>query len=157
MKEARTPSAHETFAAEAAQFWERSGMSRAAGAILGHLMVCEPAAQNQAELASALRLSSGAVSTQLQTLIGAGLVERVRRVGVRTQFYQLPEGVWLKLMASEQSRLAQLGALSQAGLAALPTTRQDRITTLDLLVRFYESEWPHLIERFEEFKRKEGS
>ena len=157
MTEARTPSAHETFAAEAARFWESSGMSRAAGAILGHLMVCEPAAQTQAELASALRLSSGAVSTQLQTLIGAGLVERVRRLGVRTQFYQLPDGVWLTLMDSEQSRLVRLGALAQLGLDALPSTRQDRITTLDLLVRFYESEWPRLIERFEEFKRREGS
>ncbi len=132
-------------------------MSRAAGAILGHLMVCEPAAQTQAELASALRLSSGAVSTQLQTLIGAGLVERVRRPGVRTQFYQLPDGVWLNHLANEQSRITQLGALARAGLAALPSTRQDRITTLDLVVRFYQSEWPRLMEDFDEFVRKEGS
>ncbi|WP_291379555.1 MarR family transcriptional regulator [Demequina sp.] len=157
MTSSRRTSAHDAFAAEAAQFWEYAGMSRAAGAILGHLMVCEPAAQTQAELASALRLSSGAVSTQLQALITSGLVERVRRLGVRTQFYQLPEGVWLKLMGSEDVRIAKLRAVSDAGLAALPATRQDRITTLDLMVRFFEAEWPRVMERFDEFMRKEGS
>jgi len=132
-------------------------MSRAAGAILSHLMVCEPAAQTQAELASSLTLSSGAVSTQLQALIATGIVERVRRPGIRTQFYQLPEGVWLKLMGSESARIARLRAVSDAGLAALPATRQDRVTTLDLMVRFFEAEWPRLTERFDEFMRKEGS
>ncbi len=150
-------SPQDAFAAQAAEFWEFAGMSRAAGAILSHLMVCEPAAQNQAEIASALRMSSGAVSTQLQALITSGLVERVRRLGERTHFYQLPEGVWIKLMESENARIAKLRAVSDAGLAALPATRQDRITTLDLMVRYFESEWPTFMENFDEFKRKEGS
>jgi hypothetical protein len=52
-------------------------------------------------------------------------------------------------------RIAGLRALAQAGLMALPASRQDRITSLDAMVRFWEIEWPQLEQRFEDFVRRD--
>ncbi|MFN3866994.1 MAG: GbsR/MarR family transcriptional regulator [Demequina sp.] len=140
-----------------AGFWQSGGLGHAAGAILGYLTVCEPAAQTQAEIASALGLSAGTVSTQLRTLAGVEMVERVRRMGVRTHFYQMPRDMWVRILGTEDRRIAGLRALADEGLAVMPATRHDRITSLEQMVRFFEHEWPLLTERLEEFLRKEGS
>lgn len=140
-----------------ADYWQAGGLGHAAGAILGYLTVCEPAAQTQAEIASALGLSAGTVSTQLRTLAGVEMVEKVRRMGVRTHFYQLPQNMWVRLIGSEDRRIAGMRVLADEGRAVMPETRRDRIASLDQMVRFFEHEWPQLSARLEEFLRKEGS
>ena len=148
--------ARAAYAATVAQYWESVGFARAAGAILGHLMVCEPAAQTQAELASALGLSAGTVSTQVRTLMAATLVEKVRLPGERAQRYQLPEDVWLSLIGSETERIAGLRALVDAGAEVTPATRPDRIGALDTVVAFFEAEWPHVMHRYQDFLERRG-
>jgi hypothetical protein len=150
-----TPVAVDEFVQLTARYWESNGLSHAGGAILGLLMVCEPAAQTQAQIASALQISAGTVSTQLGLLLRIGLVERVRTPGDRRGRYQLPPNVWTRIFASETERIAGLRALAQAGLMALPASRQDRITSLDAMVRFWEIEWPQLEQRFEDFVRRD--
>ncbi|MFW2512401.1 GbsR/MarR family transcriptional regulator [Demequina sp. SO4-13] len=140
-----------------ADYWQAGGLGHAAGAILGYLSVCEPAAQTQAEIASALGLSAGTVSTQLRNLAGVEMVEKVRRMGVRTHFYQLPQDMWVRLIGSEDRRIAGLRELADMGADVMPATRHDRIVSLDQMVRFFEHEWPLLSKRLEEFLRKEES
>jgi len=152
-----SPDAVADFVARVATYWETGGLTHAAGAMLGHLMVCEPAQQTQTEIAAALGLSAGTVSSQLAVLVGAGFVERARLVGARTLYYRLPEHMWVRVMASETDRIAGLRALADAGLRVLPPTRQDRISSLDVLVRFWEREWPQLEARFDAFVREEGA
>lgn len=149
--------ARTAYVARVAEYWEHGGFSHAAGAILGHLMVCEPAGQTQAEIAAELGLSAGTVSTQLKILLGVEMVERVRRRGVRTAFYQLPQNMWTRALASETSRIGGLRDLADHGLMVLPRTREDRIVSLDQMVRFFEHEWPLLEQRLDEFLRKEES
>jgi DNA-binding transcriptional regulator GbsR (MarR family) len=129
------------------RYWESVGFSRAGSALLAWLMICEPAHQSQAELATALRLSRGSVSTQLRTLEGVGLTERIRFPGERTQYYQLPEDVWLRVMRSEGERIAAMKQLAEAGAEVLPATRQDRITQLGEVAAFFEEVWPQVTER----------
>ena len=152
-----SPDAVSDFVARVATYWETGGLTHAAGAMLGHLMVCEPAQQNQTDIAAALGLSAGTVSSQLGALVGAGFVERIRLVGSRTLYYRLPEHMWVRVMAGESERIAGLRALAEAGLRVLPATRQDRISSLDVLVRFWEREWPQLEARFDVFVREEGA
>lgn len=152
-----TDAAREAYVGQVAAYWERGGLTPAAGLLLGHLTVCEPAAQTQAALASALRISTGSVSTQLRQLIQIGMVERVRLPGERAARYQLPVNMWTELMASEDQRIAGLRALADAGAAVTPSERPDRIGSLDLMVRFWESEWPATRRRLAAFLAKESS
>lgn len=148
--------AESVFVAKVAAYWETLGLAPSAGSILGHLMVCEPAAQTQAELASALQISAGSISTQLGLLGNVGLVERVRVPGERGARYQLPQDMWTRLVLAEGERIVGLRRLAQAASAVLPATRTDRIESLDLMVRFWEAEWPLLEQRFEDFVRKDA-
>ena len=143
------------FVSLTARYWEANGLSHAGGTILGYLQVCEPAAQTQTEVAAALGLSAGTVSTQLGLLVRIGLVERVRAPGDRRGRYQLPANMWTHILLTESERIAGLRTLAEAGLAALPATRPDRIKSLDALVRFWEGKWPRLEKRFEDFVRKD--
>lgn len=153
----KRPDAVADFVARVAGYWEAGGLTHAAGAIIGYLMVCEPAQQTQSEIAASLKLSAGTVSTQLTALVKGEFVERIRQVGSRTLIYQLPDHMWVRVMASETERIAGLRGLANAGLAVMPPTRTDRVASLDLLVRFWEREWPRLDARFNEFVREEGA
>jgi len=153
----QTADARAEYAAHVAQYWETVGFAPAAGAILGHLMACEPAVQTQAELASALHLSAGTVSTQLRGLLATTLVEKVRLPGQRALRYQLPQNVWLRLIGSETERIAGLRRLVDAAAEVTPETRPDRIGALDTVVTFFEAEWPAFMARYDEYLRKEGS
>jgi len=143
------------FVAITASYWQSLGLAPSAGMILGYLMVCEPAAQTQAELASALKISAGSVSTQLGMAVRIGLVERLRTPGDRLGRYQLPANMWTRLVLAEGERIRGLRTLAEAGNAVLPASRKDRITSLDLMVRFWEAEWPQIEQRFEDFVREE--
>lgn len=149
--------AHFDYIAKVASYWESGGLSHAAGAILGYLMVSEPAEQTQLEVSVELGLSTGTVSTQIRILVAAGMVERTRRRGVRSSFYQLPHNMWTNALSSESARIAGLRALAQEGLRVLPRIRPDRIVSLDQMVRFFEHEWPLLEDRLQEFLTKEQS
>lgn len=145
------------YVTQVAAYWERGGLTYAAGLILGHLMVCEPADQTQAEIAEALDLSAGSVSTQLRQLEAIGMIERFRAPGERAARYHLPQDMWLEILNTERDRIAGLRALAEAGRAVAPTERADRIGSLDAMVRFWEAEWPKTERRIQEFLRKERS
>ena len=149
--------ARHAFTARVSLYWESVGFPRAVGAILGHLMVCEPAAQTQAEIATTLGLSTGSVSTQLKSLLSIGLVEPVRRPGERALRYQLPQDVWAGVVKSEMERMVGLRELADAGADVVPVTRPDRIAGLAVVMDFFEAEWPRLMDRFDEHLRKERS
>lgn len=144
-----------SYAESMAQYWESVGFARAAGQLIGHLMVCDPPHQTQAELAAALGLSAGTISVQIRNLVSLGLAESVRLPGERARYYQMPQGAWGLVMRAEGERIAALGAMAEAGLGVLPPTREDRITDLDAMTRFFEAEWPALVKRFEDFLRKD--
>ena len=135
-----SPEAIGDFVARVATYWETGGLTHAAGAMLGHLMVCEPAQQTQTDIATALGLSAGTVSSQLGALVGAGFVERTRLVGSRTLYYRLPEHMWVRVMAGETERIAGLRALADAGLRV--RRQPPDASRSSTLVRFGSAAWP---------------
>ena len=82
-----------------ASYFEAVGSPRAWAEILAWLMICEPAEQSQADLASALDLSAGAVSTHVRSLVALELVESTRVRGDRTQRYRLRAGAWTRIVS----------------------------------------------------------
>ncbi|WP_366937954.1 helix-turn-helix domain-containing protein [Demequina sp.] len=141
-----TDAQHE-YVDQVATFFTMVGSARAWAEILGWLMICEPAEQSQAQIAAALSLSAGSVSTQLRTHVSLGLVEQVRVRGDRTQRYRLRSGAWHSVMASELDRIRALGELARDGAAVLPRERPERVTELGDLADFFAREWPPLMER----------
>jgi DNA-binding transcriptional regulator GbsR (MarR family) len=86
--------AGQQYAEEFGLLYSKVGMPPAFGRLLGWLMICEPAEQTSSELAEALHLSRGSVSTGMRMLEGAKLARRVARPGLREHAYEmLPDGL----------------------------------------------------------------
>lgn len=134
---------------EFGRFWESVFGSRTAGRIVGWLMICEPPHQSAADLVDVLHISAGSVSTQVRHLELLGLVERVTFHGDRARYYQLPDGVWTKVMHGEQSRIATMYRLAAAAASVAPRTRRERVAELETVAGFLVDEWPGLMERMQ--------
>lgn len=77
------------YAEEFGLLYSRMGMPPAYGKLLGWLLICDPPAQSSTELAEALQLSKGSVSTGMRMLEGSKLARRVVQPGKRGHAYEL--------------------------------------------------------------------
>src|SRR5437762_2128546 len=65
-------------------WFERSGVPRMAGRVLGWLLLCDPAEQTMQQLADHLDASMGSISTMLRLLGQLGLIEKSSIPGERS-------------------------------------------------------------------------
>jgi DNA-binding transcriptional regulator GbsR (MarR family) len=78
------------FVERVALMYERNGIPRIAGRILGWLLICDPPAQTAAELAAALHVSKGSISTMTRLLLSLGLIEHTSVRGDRRDYFHIP-------------------------------------------------------------------
>jgi hypothetical protein len=137
------------FAEEFAVGLEGMGLPRAYGKLLGWLMVCDPPRQSSAELAAALDLSKGSVSTGTRMLENAGMIHRVAAPGQRGKAFEVsPDAI---INAAQDSRYQVFLDLMERGLAVVGDERAPRADRLRRTRDFYAfiiGELPGLVERF---------
>ncbi|MBS2070008.1 hypothetical protein KCQ62_26215, partial [Klebsiella pneumoniae] len=104
---------------------------------MGWLLVCDPERQSSEELATALAVSSGGISTNARMLIQFGFIERLAVAGDRRTYFRLRPNAFA---AGERERIramAELQDLADVGLRALgdaPPQRSRRLREMrDLL------------------------
>jgi DNA-binding transcriptional regulator GbsR (MarR family) len=140
-------------------FFERIGVPRMAGRLLGWLLVCQPPHQSAEELAEALQASKGSISTNSRLLMRFDLVERVSFPGDRRVYYRLCEAVGSRLVAQEAAFMGELRQLAEKGLALLADEsdeRRRRLADLQTVTGFVEGEFPALLARLEDSGAREG-
>lgn len=94
-------------------FFERDGMSRIAGRLLGYLMLSE-ASRSLDELATALQVSKSSVSINVRLLERMGTVERVTVPGDRRDYYRIAAELPKRVSAMWRERLATARDLLEA-------------------------------------------
>jgi DNA-binding MarR family transcriptional regulator len=137
------------YAEEVAVMMEGYGLSRAYGKLLGWLLICDPPQQSSAELAEALDLSKGSVSSGTRVLENSGLIRRVAVPGRRGKVYEMTDEGIMRAVNTDQYRVFR--ELMDRGVALLgddhgPRSRRVR-TTRDFYA-FIERELPKLIKQF---------
>jgi DNA-binding MarR family transcriptional regulator len=144
------------FAEDFGLFFEREGMPRMAGRILGWLLVTEAPATSLQELAEALQASKGSISTITRSLIQMGMLERVAVPGHRRDYVRIKPGGFAKLIQDRMAMISTYRHLFEHGLELVegkaPEARA-RLSEVRDMYAFFESEMPLLLERFEK-KRK---
>lgn len=128
------------------RWWESTTGGRAAGRILGWLMICEPPHQSSSDLVEALEVSTGSVSTQIRVLERILFVERLTFPGDRATYYQLRPDVWIGVMMSEPEHIKRMLELSEAAADVIPDDRPDRVTDMGFIARFLLERWPSLMD-----------
>lgn len=138
------------FAEQLALVYERVGLPRMAGRILGWLLVGEQAHPTLEELARAVRGSKASMSTMTRLLEQMGIVERLRRPGEKRDRVGIRSDVWSELSRREAELARTIRELCDRILEALPekSSAKGRIWGYRAQYAFLEEELPRVFERF---------
>ncbi len=145
------PAAVAAYVEDVAQFFERSGMARMSGRLLGALMVAEPPERSQEELATFLGVSRGSVSQASRMLVDAGLVERRRRRGDRRDYFCVRPDAWTDMIERRVDAIVALRRLAERGIEVVGddgTVGHQALAGLVDVCAFFETEWPGLVARW---------
>lgn len=140
------------FAEEMAVLFERFGMARGAGRLLGWLLICDPARQSTADLVAGLGVSKASVSTAVRLLESFGLLSRVVVPGDRSDYYEIRPDAF-EAAHAQLGTFTVIGELMDAGLTAMtdPTgPRAERLRETREFYRFLEREYPKMVDRFQQ-------
>jgi DNA-binding transcriptional regulator GbsR (MarR family) len=148
----RRASDRERFVEDFGLVAEDIGLTRMAGRLLGHLLVCNPAEQSSADLVAALQASKGSISTATRQLIASGIVERFTRTGDRRDHFRVRPGVWTGLLRVRLAQASRLHEVAERGIALLDPddhVGHARIEELHDLYEFLEAEYSAIIKRWQ--------
>ena len=133
----------EQFVEEVGIFFKRNGLPRMAGRIFGWLMISGTSYQSVGEITEALTVSKGSVSAMTRHLIQIGLIERLSRLGVRHDYFQIRTDAWHYFIKQNLQRLTVLRKLAEHGLELMegkaPLTQQ-RLEEMRNMCAFFERE-----------------
>jgi DNA-binding transcriptional regulator GbsR (MarR family) len=141
---------------ELSLLFEKSGMPRIAGRIVGWLLVCDPPYLSIDELRKLTGASKASVSTMTRLLMHMQLVERASAPGRRQMLFQIQPGAWSR---SEEAQIALIRSFSDiaarldGALAGASRERRARVLDMRENYRFWERELPRLVAKL---RRKEG-
>jgi DNA-binding transcriptional regulator GbsR (MarR family) len=129
------------------------GVTPAFGKLLGWLLICDPPSQTSAQLAEALDLSKGSISTGMRMLEKTGMVRRVPTPGRGHAYQMVPDALISATDAA--ASYASIRAVTENGLRMLAEQGfgddSDRARRLRVTRDFYlfiEREVPKLIDQF---------
>lgn len=137
-------------------FFERMGLPRMAGRVLGVLLISDPPAQSLTELSEALHASKSAISTATRLLVEAGLIEQVPSPVPRRDYFRFRPGGWLLYMRQWMEVMGALHQITERGLSLLKSKTpeiQERLQEAHNLFSFMEAEYSGWPKRWEEHKK----
>jgi DNA-binding transcriptional regulator GbsR (MarR family) len=130
-------------------YFERLGMPRMAGRILGVLLISDPEAQSITDIAAKLNASKSSISIMARLLIEVGLIERVASPMPRRDYYRFKSGGWILYMQQWLGLMAGLHKIAERGLDLMknkPEMLQERLMEAHDLFSFMEDHFPALLE-----------
>ena len=132
------------FIEEIGLFFEREGVARVAGRIIGLLMLT-PQPLNQEQIATILQVSRGSVSTNLQLGQTYRLIRIVprRKAGDRRDYYEISGGSWERAFQHAAQEAQTVRDLALTGLRVVdPDNKaaQKRLREMEALYACY-LEW----------------
>jgi hypothetical protein len=140
------------FVEDVGLFFERMGMPRMGGRILGVLLVSDPPAQSITDLAHRLRTGKSSISITARLLVENGLIERVASPVPRQTFYRFKPGGWMVYMRQWLGLMSALHGITERGLALMqgkPPELRGRLEEAHDLFSFIEDEFPALLDALE--------
>jgi DNA-binding MarR family transcriptional regulator len=132
------PATREEFVEAFGMTMAAQGMPRAAGRILGALLVAVPPERSAEELADTLQASRGSISTMTRLLESVGLVERVSRSGDRRHYYRMRRGGLAEATAQRVRGMRAMADLARRGQTLLADAPAESRLALEELEEFYD-------------------
>ncbi len=142
------------FIEDASLYFERLGLSRTAGRIMGWLLVNGPDG-DAPQFCETLRVAKSSVSVALRRLEQAGLVEKFRVAGMRRDRYRLTDDVFGRAFRAQMTAMDDFVELADRGLSVVgddPAQRQ-RLENMRNMYDFMSRRFPQLLDEWEANRR----
>jgi len=142
------------FVEEVALGFERQGLFRMAGRVIGWLLICDPPEQTFNQLVEVLGASKGSISSAMKLLTPSGWVERTSHPGDRKTYYRFRPGSMLEAIRAQSQQYGEFKKIIEGGLDLFPhkPERRERLEAVRDLYAWLEIEMPALLKRWEHVK-----
>lgn len=144
-----------------ALFFERRGLSRTQGRIIGYLSISEESMSSLEQISDFLNLSVSTISPELKFLVDLRLVERVHRKdteeGGRGYLFKVDEDTWINTVNDKGQSSRMFTMLANEGLEILKDENDDRKKRLEdmkSLFTFLDVEMTKLMDKYHKQKLK---
>ncbi|CAN5287103.1 MarR family transcriptional regulator [soil metagenome] len=149
--------AQQEYVEEIGVFFERFGLARMVGRVLGALLI-RSRDHSAEELANLLQASRGSISQATRVLVEWGLVRRSSKPGERRDYFSVRTGAWEEVMRREIDWIAEFRDLAARGLNVAEPDESGRQESLEEMRDFFtylEREYPAIMDRWREERGKE--
>lgn len=116
-------------------YFERYGLPRIGGRVLGLLMVADRPLSLD-DLARTLQVSRASISTNMKLITASSLAEQISLPGDRRDYYRFGPDTWERALRTELEGIAMLRRLGERGLAAAQATESVAREHLEELLAF---------------------
>jgi DNA-binding MarR family transcriptional regulator len=119
-------------------FADQEGLPPITGRILGYLMICEPAEQSAADIATAIKASRASMTSNIRTLLAVGLIRRRTRAGDRTAYYRIDDDAWEAALRRRIEGMVKFEDIAARGLQLVgpDTPRASRLHAAYIVYRW---------------------
>lgn len=144
------------YIADAGSFYEKSGISKISGQIIGWLMIADPPHQTMKDLTDVLEVSKSSISTNIRFIISVGFIKKFSMVGKRQDYYRINHGVWKDAFGKKLVSIMEFKTLIQRSLDIVPKKASSRkvIEEMAAMYSFYEDAFASMQDKWEK-RRKE--
>lgn len=147
------------FVEDCGLYFEKIGLTRMAGRIIGWLLICDPPQQAMSDIVDALQASKSSISTSLRMLEQASLIQRFTRPGERRDYYRLAPDLWIWSFKARMHLVTELRELAEHGLHLLadePPEQRRRLELMRDVNSYLEREFPKLLDGWQQEKKAKG-
>ncbi|HLU08746.1 MAG TPA: MarR family transcriptional regulator [Oceanobacillus sp.] len=147
------------FVEEVGLYFERVGLTRMEGRIIGWLLICDPPHQSMGDLVEALGASKSSISVSLRTLTTLYLIDQVSIPGERRDYYKASTDLWNRSFRARLHQVTELRQLAERGIDLLADETPEQRRRLELMRdynAFMEQEFPKLLDKWDEIKKARG-
>jgi len=131
-------------------YFERLGLPRMAGRILGVLLISDPLAQSITEIREKLNASKSSISIMARLLLETGLIEKVPSPIPRRDCFRFKSGGWILYMQQWFALMSGLHKVTERGLtlmAGKPDGLKQRLMEAHDLFSYLEEHFPSLLDK----------
>ncbi len=134
-------------------YFERLGLPRMAGRILGVLLISDPPEQSITDIGQKLNASKSSISIMARLLLEVGLIERVPSPIPRRDYFRFKQGGWILYMHQWLELMAGLHVIAERGLTLIenkPPELRERLQEAHDMFSYIEEHFPALLKDLEE-------
>ena len=128
--------AAEEFVEQMGLYAQSDGLPRIAGRMMAYFIV-EGGTHSFSELAEALQVSRGSVSTNVRILESFGAIERTAKPGDRQDYFRLADDPYARMLEGSIGKIQRVERLAEKTTHGLPETAREARARLQDMLSFY--------------------